>query len=107
MVDLHGSESCGTSHRMQHFSPYLHSSLLLSMQATPSASARSDALAASLPLHFMQAAPSASARSDALAASSPLHFMQATPSAPVRIGPTNSISVNFDDPGSADGGKTT
>ncbi|KAJ1625626.1 hypothetical protein T492DRAFT_230537 [Pavlovales sp. CCMP2436] len=95
------------------------------MQATLSALARSNALAASSPLHFMQATPSGSARSDALAASSPLHFMQTTPSAPARsnalaassplhfrqghylltIGPTNSISVNLDDPGSAEGGE--
>ncbi|KAJ1632890.1 hypothetical protein T492DRAFT_904740 [Pavlovales sp. CCMP2436] len=101
------------------------SSPLHFMQATPSGSARSDALAASSPLHFMQATPSASARSDALAASSPLHFMQATPSGSARsdalaassplhfrqghylltIGPTNSISVNLDDPGSAKGGE--
>ncbi|KAJ1629789.1 hypothetical protein T492DRAFT_1008206 [Pavlovales sp. CCMP2436] len=36
------------------------------MQASPSASARSDALVASSPLHLMQATPSASARSDEL-----------------------------------------
>ncbi|KAJ1626533.1 hypothetical protein T492DRAFT_878240 [Pavlovales sp. CCMP2436] len=48
----------------------VHSSLLLFMQATLSASARPDALAASSPLHFRQATPSASAHSDALAASS-------------------------------------
>ncbi|KAJ1629048.1 hypothetical protein T492DRAFT_874122 [Pavlovales sp. CCMP2436] len=62
----------------------VHSSLLLYMQATPSASARSDALAASSPLHYMHATPSVLARSDALAASSPLHYMHATPSASAR-----------------------
>ncbi|KAJ1624025.1 hypothetical protein T492DRAFT_280889 [Pavlovales sp. CCMP2436] len=101
------------------------SSPLHFMQATSSSSARSDALAASSPLRFMQATPSGSVRSDALAASSPLHFMQATPSGSARsdalaassplhfrqghylltIGPTKSISVNLDDPGSAEGGE--
>ncbi|KAJ1631305.1 hypothetical protein T492DRAFT_870220, partial [Pavlovales sp. CCMP2436] len=37
-------------------------------------------------LHFRQATPPASACSDALAASSPLHFMHATPSASARSG---------------------
>ncbi|KAJ1641386.1 hypothetical protein T492DRAFT_919237, partial [Pavlovales sp. CCMP2436] len=51
----------------------------------------------------MQAIPSGSARSDALAASSPLHFRQGHYL--LAIGPTNSISVNLDDPGSAEGGE--
>ncbi|KAJ1636412.1 hypothetical protein T492DRAFT_901813, partial [Pavlovales sp. CCMP2436] len=51
----------------------------------------------------MQATPSGSARSDALAASSPLHFRQGHYL--LTIGPTNSISVNLDDPGSAEGGE--
>ncbi|KAJ1619739.1 hypothetical protein T492DRAFT_1083142, partial [Pavlovales sp. CCMP2436] len=46
----------------------------------------------------MQATPSASARSNALATSSPLHFMQGHYL--LIIGPINSISVNLDDPGS-------
>ncbi|KAJ1632295.1 hypothetical protein T492DRAFT_868627 [Pavlovales sp. CCMP2436] len=63
------------------------------VQTAPPASARSDALVASSTLHEVQTASPASARSDALAASSPLHFM------------LNSISVNLDDPGSAEGGE--
>ncbi|KAJ1626583.1 hypothetical protein T492DRAFT_878207 [Pavlovales sp. CCMP2436] len=43
------------------------------MHATPSASAHSDALATSSPLHYMHATPSASTRSDALTASG-THF---------------------------------
>ncbi|KAJ1623061.1 hypothetical protein T492DRAFT_1058041, partial [Pavlovales sp. CCMP2436] len=51
----------------------------------------------------MQATPSGSARSDALAASSLLHFRQGHYL--LTIGPTNSISVNLDDPGSTEGGE--
>ncbi|KAJ1626534.1 hypothetical protein T492DRAFT_878241 [Pavlovales sp. CCMP2436] len=58
------------------------------MHATPSASARFDALAASSPLHFMHATPSASARSDALEAS-PLSIR--TPS-PARSAVTGTLS---------------
>ncbi|KAJ1616853.1 hypothetical protein T492DRAFT_918094, partial [Pavlovales sp. CCMP2436] len=68
----------------QSYALPVHSSPLLFRQATPSASAHSDALAALSLLHFRQAIPSASARSDALAASSLLLFMHATPSASAR-----------------------
>ncbi|KAJ1619658.1 hypothetical protein T492DRAFT_412344 [Pavlovales sp. CCMP2436] len=51
----------------------------------------------------MQATPSASARSDALAAPSPLHFILGHYL--LTIGPINSTSVNLDNPGSAEEGE--
>ncbi|KAJ1617183.1 hypothetical protein T492DRAFT_503534 [Pavlovales sp. CCMP2436] len=58
------------------------------MHATPSASAHSDALAASSPLHFMHATPSASARSDALEAS----LLSARTPSPARSAVTGTLS---------------